>query len=362
MNIILPDGGELSVPVEVARRFLASGGGLPEIPKRSPQKVPSHRKVRVLAVVHGWFPGLAAGSERMMQHLLSALPQEEFDVHVLSFGVQEEPLFVHQMEYEGLPVTIGMDPPIDPDIIITHHGIAARVVPTMYEQFPHAHVVAVYHNERFDIPDIDRIGADLKIYNTKWVKEKLRGTGIVVHPPLESDRHLVDNRVGKFTTLVNLQKNKGVDTFRELSQRMCQTDFMGVRGTHGEQELDAWGSNVVLHPVTQDMREVWQKTRVVLMPSEYESYGMVAAEACINGIPVIAHPTPGLVECLDWAGLFVPRDDVAGYERVLTRLYTDEDFYQERSRTAAIRGAELVDQTAKELNKFVTRIRRMVRP
>lgn len=351
----------MSVPTEVARRFLASGGGLDKIPQRNPQKVPLNRKVRVLAVVHGWFPGLAAGSERMMQHLLNALPQDEYEISILSFGVQEEPLFVRSMEYEGLPVTIGLDPPIEPDLIITHHGIAARVVPTMYEQFPHAHVVAVYHNERYDIPDIERLGADLKIYNTQWVKEKLHGKGIVVHPPLEASRHRVDDRVGLYTTLVNLQKNKGVDTFRELSNRMSPTLFKGVLGTHGDQEKDGWGSNVVLHPVTQDMRDVWRDTRVVLMPSEYESYGMVAAEACVNGIPVIAHPTPGLVECLDWAGLFVPRDDVQGYERVLRLMYEDPLFYGEHSAKARLRGEELSAQTNRELNKFRTRIRKLVR-
>lgn len=362
MNIVLPDGGEMSVPVEVARRFLASGGGLPEIPPRNPQKVPYNRRVRVLAVVHGWFPGLAAGSERMMQHLLSALPKDEFDVHVLSFGVQEDPIFVHRMEYEGIPVNIGMDPPINPDIIITHHGIAARVVPTMYEQFPHVHVVAVYHNERFDIPDIDRLGADLKIFNTNWVKEKLRGSGLVVHPPLEPERHRVEGKVGNYTTLVNLQKNKGVDTFRALADRLPDVGFLGVVGTHGEQELTGYSPNVGLHPVTQDMRDVWKQTRVVIMPSQYESYGMVAAEALVNGIPVIAHPTPGLVECLDWAGLFVPRDDAEGYERVIRRLYEDPLFYGEHSSKARLRGEELAAQTNRELNKFRNRIRKMVRP
>lgn len=361
MNIVLPDGGELSVPREVARRFLAGGGKLRDIPERVPQKVPYNRRVRVLVVVHGWFPGLAAGSERMMQHLLSALPPDEFDIHVLSFGVQDYPIYVHEMVYEGLPVTIGFEADFEPDIILTHHGIAARVVPTMYAQYPGAFVVAVYHNERYDIPDIQRLGADLNIYNTRWVKQKLRGNGIIVHPPVEPERHRVD-QTGSATTLVNLQENKGIDTFRKLTEVLPDFPFLGVVGTHGLQALSDWSDNVEIFPTTQDMRDVWRKTRVILMPSEYESYGMVAAEACVNGIPVIAHPTPGLVECLGWAGIFVQRDDVEGYARVLNQLYTDPEFYRVASESSRVRGGQITEQTEKELRKFVNRMRKMVRP
>jgi glycosyltransferase involved in cell wall biosynthesis len=109
------------------------------------------------------------------------------------------------------------------------------------------------------------------------------------------------------------------------------------------------------------MREVWSQTKVVLMPSEYESYGMVAAEACVNGIPVIAHPTKGLVECLDSAGLFIPRDDTDGYERTLRLLLTDPLFYAERSAISRLRGEELARQTDRELKRFVRRLRKLVR-
>ncbi|MFI1769152.1 glycosyltransferase family 4 protein [Streptomyces sp. NPDC020800] len=59
------------------------------------------------------------------------------------------------------------------------------------------------------------------------------------------------------------------------------------------------------------MREhVYSRSRVMLMPSLYESWGRVAVEAFASGIPVIAHPTPGLVESLGEAGIFAYRDDL----------------------------------------------------
>jgi glycosyltransferase involved in cell wall biosynthesis len=169
---------------------------------------------------------------------------------------------------------------------------------------------------------------------------------------------------GNRITLVNLQENKGVRLFAGLCDRLDEFQFLGVEGTHGEQEIEHFRylPNFNRHPVTQDMREVWRESKIVLMPSEYESYGMVAAEAAINGIPVIAHPTPGLVECLGGAGIFIDRSDTDGYERAIRLLMTDPQSYAERSGMARYRGQELVKQTERELKRFVNRLRKMVRP
>lgn len=362
MDVILPNSGMIGGPPEMVRRFLVQGSRLASIPDRDPKPVDPDRKVRVLAVVHGWFPVLAAGSERMLQHMLDALPRDEFEVEVWHFGIGEteptdETFYVH----EGIPITRSLDAPpgFVPDVIITHHGYAARVVPSLYEEWPHAWVVTVYHNDRYDIEDIDRVGADLRVYNTRWVRDSLHGQGIVVHPPVEPERHRV-GKTGEHVTLVNLQDNKGVYTFSRVASRCEEFEFLGVNGTHGEQ-IHPDLPNVSFSPVVQDMRRVWAETKIVLMPSEYESYGMVAAEACVNGIPVIAHPTPGLVECLGHAGIFVDRDDIAGYERTIRLLMTDPQFYAERSGMARYRADELIRQTNRELNLFVRRLRKLVR-
>ena len=360
-EIRFPSGGIIGDSPELVRRFLAQGASLNAPVPRAPIAKVSGRKVRVLAIVHGWFPALAAGSERMIQHMLDALPKDEFEVEVLSFGAGDVSGAESPYWYEGIKVTRGFVTNFKPDVIVTHHGPGSRVSRSFAEQHPGCAVVAVYHNDRYEIQDINDLDADLNVYNTKWVKEALSGIGIVVHPPLEYDRHHVET-TGECVTMVNLQENKGVLTFERVAARMVDTPFLAVIGTHGPQDLTlSRYTNINLHPVTQNMKEVWAKTKVVLMPSGYESFGMVAAEACASGIPVIAHPTPGLVECLGSAGIFVDRDDTDGYERVLNLLLTDAKAYSEHSAKAALRGLELVAQTQTELRKFVTRIRRLVR-
>src|SRR5690606_41172583 len=56
------------------------------------------------------------------------------------------------------------------------------------------------------------------------------------------------------------------------------------------------------------------------VPVAYESWGRIATEAMAAGIPVIAHPTPGLEENLGGAGIFVDRDDLDGWRRALQTL------------------------------------------
>lgn len=73
--------------------------------------------------------------------------------------------------------------------------------------------------------------------------------------------------------------------------------------------------------------DVWSRTKVLLIPSNYETYGMVGVEAIASGIPTIAHPTDGLCESLGDAGWFIPRDDVDEWQRVIELLLTDDAVY-----------------------------------
>jgi glycosyltransferase involved in cell wall biosynthesis len=79
---------------------------------------------------------------------------------------------------------------------------------------------------------------------------------------------------------------------------------MGVMGGYGEQDVRSGFDNVTFHGHVMDMRPIYDETRIVLMPSKYESYGRIAVEAASRGIPSIVCPTPGLLEALDDAGIY----------------------------------------------------------
>jgi glycosyltransferase involved in cell wall biosynthesis len=83
--------------------------------------------------------------------------------------------------------------------------------------------------------------------------------------------------------------------------------------------------NVTLTRRCSDMREVYGRCRVLLAPSRWiESWGRVASEAQISGIPVIAARRGGLPEAVGPGGILVDPDaPLSAWEAALATLWDD---------------------------------------
>lgn len=213
-----------------------------------------------------------------------------------------------------------------PDLVVTHLGSTERA--TILARRYGCGVVHIQHNELVEqLTASAEHPPDVQVYNTHWVKDAherwlaSRGRSVpvpaVVHPPVWPEK--CSTTTGQAVTLVNLFERKGSAVFWELASRFPDREFLGVKGGYGEQDVRS-ADNVTVLEHGADMREVYSRTKVLLAPSVYESYGLVAAEATCSGIPVIAHPTPGLVECLENSGVFCDRDDVDAWEKALRKL------------------------------------------
>jgi hypothetical protein len=163
---------------------------------------------------------------------------------------------------------------------------------------------------------------------------------IVVHPVVEREHYECER--GTKITLVNPTPGKGVETFKALARLMPQFEFLAVEGGYGEQMIVAPDGpikhgqqravgNVEWMAHTPDIRNVFRKTKVLLMPSDYESFGRVGIEAACCGIPTVAHPTIGLKEAFGDAGIFIDRNEVAAWLNEVERLMTDDVYYHKRS-------------------------------
>lgn len=144
-------------------------------------------------------------------------------------------------------------------------------------------------------------------------------------------------------TLVNLTPPKGSNMFYNMALRMPRTKFLGVEGGYWkDQQKYLRKPNITFQKNTSNMKEdVWARTKVLLMPSVYESYGMVGVEAMASGIPVVACPTPGLKESLSYAGIFPATTSIKDWKRELDKLMLDDVYYKERSELALKRSAEI---------------------
>ena len=96
---------------------------------------------------------------------------------------------------------------------------------------------------------------------------------------------------GECITLVNANLLKGLPIFIDLAIRFPEKKFLGVRPYYNRIHVPENIPNIEWMNVQDDIRVVLQKTRVMLVPSQYESWGRVAFEAMYNGIPVI-HTLP----------------------------------------------------------------------
>ncbi len=117
-------------------------------------------------------------------------------------------------------------------------------------------------------------------------------------------------------------------------------EFLAVQGGYGRQRVPH-GRNVQTILPTANMRDdVYARTRLVVIPSKWETWGMVGPEAMASGIPVVAAPTPGLRESLGDAGVFVDTMNFGQWVETVRRLL-DPDEWAAASARALARADEL---------------------
>lgn len=221
------------------------------------------------------------------------------------------------------------------DVVVTHLGDNGATHRFALEQGVPS--VRMVHGP-FPDPEAT-VGAALVVFNSEATKASCptSAPSIVVHPPVHPETYRTTP--GDSITLVNLSEPKGVKVAWRLAEQCPDLPFLGVHGGYGEQ-ITPRAPNFTVLPVQRDMRTVYSRTRVLLVPSLYESWGRVAVEAMCSGIPVIAHPTPGLREALGPAGLFVDRTDGLGWRDVV-RALADPAEWTIWSQRSLARAAEL---------------------
>lgn len=334
--------------------------------------------MRVLAMAHAYPPHHNGGAEMTLAAQLEHLAARGHTVDVLlnrdpskapaglPYANSSAPgedyvrngVSVHLPRNNGDPFTwIGTDR--HPDVLVSHleNTTRAAVLADMHD-IPMVHILHNTHD--FSKHCLRRGRSDLAVFNTQWMADDYAQwfarlgrelpPSVIAHPAVyreEYEVHEVDRPgvkvtlPGKAITLINLYEPKGGALFWELARRMPSRGFLGITGAYGEQvEPENWRADeaydhvsVWPHMPPAKMRSVYAQTRVLLMPSEYESYGRTAVEAACSGIPTIAHPTPGLVEALGDGGIFCDRDDPDAWVTALRRLWTPKG-YAKASRLA----------------------------
>lgn len=256
-----------------------------------------------------------------------------------------------------------------PDIVIAHLENTLRAAALCdIHQIPMVHLI--HNTHEFNKGALRRGPSQLAVFNTYWMlrdyKTYFGFHGLpmpphtVVLPPVNYAEYA--GEPGDHITLINLNEAKGGEVFWALAARHPRAKFLAVKGAYGEQIVpDEIPANVEVleHMAPARMREaVYARTKVLLMPSSYESYGRTGVEAACSGIPTVAHPTPGLREALGDAGYFADRDDLDAWSRAIGQL-VDPRTYPGASAAARAHAQALTPDA--DLDRFCDEMERTVR-
>jgi glycosyltransferase involved in cell wall biosynthesis len=160
----------------------------------------------------------------------------------------------------------------------------------------------------------------------------------VVRPLMHENKIRIDEEFsGDCITLVNANQNKGVAQFIALARRMPERKFLGVIPYYGELSLPPAPDNIEWIPFDDDIRNILKRTRILVMPSYYESFGRIAVEAMYNGIPVIysrpatkpKYPggsTEGVQAWISPAGIPCNRENVEEWVSAINDLDSEETY------------------------------------
>jgi glycosyltransferase involved in cell wall biosynthesis len=118
-------------------------------------------------------------------------------------------------------------------------------------------------------------------------------------------------------TLVGADQGTGA-ALRELADRLEVDDRVHLPGTVAEDEL----------------QELYATARAVLVPSNYEGFGLCALEGLAHGRPVYVSNLGALPEVVGDAAHVLPADDVQAWGRAMIRNAADDSLEARRGRRA----------------------------
>jgi glycosyltransferase involved in cell wall biosynthesis len=140
-------------------------------------------------------------------------------------------------------------------------------------------------------------------------------------------------------TIINPRtKNKGLNMFFAVAEQLPNVKFQIAGSLYDDtmkNKIDKL-DNVTFLGWCDEMREVYQNTKLLLIPSQYEEGGpRIIPEAFANGIPVIGSDLGGIPDYVgDGGEVIADYNSVQPWVNAVKRFVEDDRYYQEKSEIA----------------------------
>ncbi|MBI1247504.1 glycosyltransferase [bacterium] len=212
-------------------------------------------------------------------------------------------------------------------------------------------------------------------FHAEWCRRNLGVDGKPLYSLIPPSRYLCDrNSPRRYVTFINPQQHKGAYVFAKIAEvlgrRRPDIPLLVVEGRGTAEWLQRTGvdlssANLFRMKNTPDPRDYLKETRIMLVPSVWqESFGRVAAEAMMNGIPVVGSDRGSLPEVIGECGfaLSIPsyitpnsseaptEKEVAGWVSAVETLWDDSETYDKLSKMSIERSKNWSEESI--VNRF----------
>lgn len=249
------------------------------------------------AFLHGYPPGWSMGGEISTHRTLAVVPGATVITPRTTDGYVLDGVTV--LPSSGTDFMSIMDDArsVDANILFAHSTLSQNTVRAA-RRLKIPSILAVHAPPRF-AADLRRAWpvATVRLYNTEAARKDWRDSkGWLLHPPVGPVPTRVLYGPRDAYVLTSSLLNKGATQTLELARRLPDQRFIIVRspahGTHGSLDFEETAASLDnvevwdrLHP--EMMWVLWEETRILLVPSRYETYGLSALEAAWYGIPSV---------------------------------------------------------------------------
>ena len=303
--------------------------------------------MKILVIVELYFHKSKAGGERYLHHFLKELKKFTNYTPIVLLPNSDE---MKKYEFDGIIINETTEDLeecrnyiCEADLIITQLFASQKVIDFALNE--NKEIIWILHGYFHGFHKLIANPSITKIFNSKNVLCDFQSKDIEV-----SNYHIIYPKTDffkfnqfkdkekwrrQYITFVNPCKNKGVETVIKLVEENPERKFLIVEGGYMMeeqipylQELMKYPNSHIIRNTDNMIKDVYSKSRIILMLSKYESYGLVASESASMGIPVIINrETKGLVENVGKLSLGGYGDDYESYNRCIEILDNIETYF-----------------------------------
>ncbi|QEC79034.1 glycosyltransferase [Mucilaginibacter ginsenosidivorax] len=302
-----------------------------------------------LIYISGLYMPASGGAEISMYTLIKTLSLKGFIFHVITKHIQNDDcrfdkkhknIIVYRVnkkdEIEGVFKKINLTSPVK--AVLTQNSWSEIAIKICQKyNCPSIYFLRAPFGE-LDISKTGEYNCDFIIANSiatrNYIIEKFKRHDALIIPPLiNPNDYLVSSNSKEYITMVNPIQMKGGDIFKQIALALPDRKFLAVKGWSHLMHNDNWNlklledlssgmgiindpvfditrfdkvSNVTLQESTENMREIYSRTKLLIVPSITPEGGpRVALEAMMNGIPVIGSNSGNMALTIGSGGIII---------------------------------------------------------